>query len=149
LRRGALEFGRPAERKEGAFPREPDDKLSEFRGAWVARIDFRGGAMPSAVILERRAVQPFARAFFFARARRMNVAIVGFDGGVHEGTAAGDEGLRVFFGRRLSIIFLGGWTEFRGLPLTPSRTTGDGFFFFPGVVEASLASCCLPGKNGG
>jgi len=77
--------------EEGAFERA-DDKLSEFEGLG-ARIDFAAGDAFGGDFGEARG--PALQGFFCAGAED-GVAVVGFDGGVHEGTAAGDEAFAFF-----------------------------------------------------
>ena len=125
-----------AAEEESAFERA-DDKLSKFEGLG-ARIDFAAADAFGGDFGEARS--PALQGFFCAGAEE-GVAVVGFDGGVHEGTAAGDEAF-AFFDEVVDHFFeaMNGVGDF----VDAFEAARDGFF--PGVIEGFTGKLLLAGK---
>ena len=125
-----------AAEEEGAFERA-DDKLSEFEGLG-ARIDFAAGDAFGGDF--RYAGGPAFKGFFGA-GTEVDVAVVGFDGGVHEGTAARDEAF-AFFDEVVDHFLetMDGVGDF----VDAVKAAGDGFF--PGVIEGFTGKLLFAGE---
>ena len=125
-----------AAQEECAFERA-DDQLGEFErlDAW---IDFVAGDAFGGDFGE--AGGPALQGFFGAGAE-VSVAVVGFDSGVHEGAAAGDEAFAPF--DEVVDHFLeaeDGVGDF----VDAFEAAGDGFF--PSVVESFAGELLLAGE---
>ena len=125
-----------AAEEEGAFERA-DDKLRKFEGLG-ARIDFAAGDAFGGDLGEARG--PALQGFFCAGAEE-GIAVVGFDGGVHEGTAAGDEAF-AFFDEVVDHFFEA--EDGVGNVVDAFEASGDGLF--PRVVEGLAGELLLAGK---
>jgi hypothetical protein len=125
-----------AAQEESAFERA-DDELGEFVRL-DARIDFTVADAFGDDFGE--ADGPGLQGFFGAGAE-VGVAVVGFDGGVHEGAAAGDEAIAPF-DKVVDHFFEAedGVADF----VDAFEAAGDGFF--PGVIEGFPGELLLAGE---
>ena len=125
-----------AAQEECAFERA-DDQLGEFErlDAW---IDFVAGDAFGGDFGE--AGGPALQGFFGAGAE-VSVAVVGFDSGVHEGAAAGDEAIALF-DKVIDHFFEA--DDGVGDVIDAFEAAGDGFF--PSVVESFAGELLLAGE---